>query len=223
MECSQQMPRSTPSRSRGLEAQARALGTPARFRIFEHIAEAERPVGVAELTELLGINHNAIRQHLAILEGAGLVLQRKELRQGTGRPRQLYAVDPDVYGPWGTSGPCAELAALLSDTLRSGLTPREVGRRAGRLKARRIADDVDGVLAFPRADLLISGFHPRELTSSGQTCFVLGRCPYANVAARNSETVCQLHLGLAEGVVDLLGEDPARAGCRLSVMASEHG
>jgi DNA-binding transcriptional ArsR family regulator len=43
------------------QAEARALGDPTRYRIFRYIADARRPVGVAELTDLLGLNHNAVR------------------------------------------------------------------------------------------------------------------------------------------------------------------
>lgn len=34
--------------------------------------------------------------------------------------------------------------------------------------------------------------------------FVLGRCPFAEVASDNPETVCRLHLGLAEGLADAI-------------------
>ena len=50
-----------------LQEQARALGDPTRHQIFRYIASAGRPVDVAELTAHLGLNHNAIRQHLAKL------------------------------------------------------------------------------------------------------------------------------------------------------------
>jgi DNA-binding transcriptional ArsR family regulator len=44
-----------------MQEQARALGDPTRHAIFRHIAEAGRPVGVAELNEEFPFNHNAIR------------------------------------------------------------------------------------------------------------------------------------------------------------------
>jgi DNA-binding transcriptional ArsR family regulator len=56
-----------------LQEQARALGDPTRHEIFRYIADAGRPVDVAELTAHLGLNHNAIRQHLAKLVHAELV------------------------------------------------------------------------------------------------------------------------------------------------------
>ena len=50
-----------------LQEQARALGDPTRHGIFRYVADAARPVDIAELTEHFGVNHNAIRQHLAKL------------------------------------------------------------------------------------------------------------------------------------------------------------
>ena len=56
---------------------------------------------------------------------------------------------------------------------------------------------------------------------------VLGHCPFQDVAAQEPCTVCELHLGLAEGVAGGLGgvsvdgmkiRDPYRAGCRLLLL-----
>ena len=54
-----------------LQEQARALGDPTRHGIFRYVADAQRPVDIAELTDYFGVNHNAIRQHLAKLVSAG--------------------------------------------------------------------------------------------------------------------------------------------------------
>ena len=56
-----------------LQEEARALGDPTRYEIFRYISAANGPVDVAELTAHLGLNHNAIRQHLAKLVGTALV------------------------------------------------------------------------------------------------------------------------------------------------------
>ena len=49
---------------------------------------------MAELTEHFGLNHNAIRQHLAKLVDADLVVEDKAPSTGRGRPRLSYRVDP---------------------------------------------------------------------------------------------------------------------------------
>ena len=65
----------------GLSVTQRAVGS------FRHIAEATRPIDVAELTALLGLNHNAVRQHLAVLEDAELAIEEIEQRRRPRRPR----------------------------------------------------------------------------------------------------------------------------------------
>jgi DNA-binding transcriptional ArsR family regulator len=85
-----------------LQQEAKALGDPTRHAIFEAIAEAAAPVGVAQLNERFPLNHNAIRQHLAKLVDAGLILETKAPSSGRGRPRLLYAAAPSVAGRWGT-------------------------------------------------------------------------------------------------------------------------
>ena len=113
-----------------VQEQARALGDPTRHAIFSRIAEAGQPVGVSDLNEDFSLNHNAIRQHLAKLVDAGLVVETKAPPTGRGRPRLVYAIDPAVEGQWGTSGPYERLSRLLIEIIRTGLDPDD-GRSAG--------------------------------------------------------------------------------------------
>jgi len=209
-----------------VQREARALGDPTRHRIFRHIADAQGLVGVAELTALVGCNHNAVRQHLALLEDAGLVVEEIEQRRRPGRPRLLYRLNPDIRGSWGTDGPYELLATLLSEVVRTHAAPREVGRAAGRRRARQTGGRDDGTLRVLEADMVAAGFHPVALTGPRGGEFLLGRCPFVEVAARDPATVCELHLGLVEGVataleegavIDLVAKDPRRAGCHVRV------
>ena len=138
--------------SRQGQTEARALGDPTRYRIFRYIADAHPPVGVAELTDLLGLNHNAVRQHLALLKDAALVGEEHEHRNRPGRPRLLYRVNPDICGSWGTEGPYELLATLLSEVVRTQTSPREVGHRAGRRRARQFTKE--DTIAVLEEDLL---------------------------------------------------------------------
>ncbi len=69
-----------------LLVQSRALGDPTRNAIFVHLRDAPEPVTVAELTDRFGLNHNAIRQHLAKLRAAGLATEHRDPPSGRGRP-----------------------------------------------------------------------------------------------------------------------------------------
>jgi predicted ArsR family transcriptional regulator len=167
-------------------------------------------VGVSELTDHVRLNHNAVRQHLAVLKDAGLVTEEVEDRDRAGRPRLLYRLHPEVAGSWGTPGPYAWLASLLSDAIRRKQDPRQVGRQDGYRR----------------------GFRPTRVERGRRVDFVLGRCPFAEVAISDPDTVCQLHRGMAEGLTEGLDglavekplpKDPRRAGCRLTVRRATTG
>jgi predicted ArsR family transcriptional regulator len=53
------------------------------------------------MTVHFGHNHNAIRQQLAKLVDAGLVVESRARAKGRGRPRLEYVVDPIADGRWG--------------------------------------------------------------------------------------------------------------------------
>ncbi len=207
-----------------LQEQARALGDPTRHEIFQYVAQAEGPVDIAELTDHLGLNHNAIRQHLAKLVSAGLLTEDRAPSSGRGRPRLLYRLDPSADSRWGVTGPYERLSVLLAEILRTGDSAFEVGKRSvGRPRGSEAdADPVDVVVeAMERR-----GFEPVVGTTRGSRVdVVLNNCPFESAVLADPDTICDLHLGIAEGVAELAGErivvdelvahDPRRAKCRL--------
>ncbi|MDA8286631.1 MAG: helix-turn-helix domain-containing protein [Actinomycetota bacterium] len=209
-----------------LQREARALGDPTRHRLFRYVADAPGPVGVAELTDFVGLNHNAVRQHLAVLKEAGLVVEEVEERSRPGRPRLLYRLAPEAAGRWGTPGAYAWLASMLSDAVRRRLEPRQVGRQEGHRRGAELAGSGEPVDVL-EAEIQRRGFRPVRVERGRTVELVLGRCPFADVAGPDPDTVChQLHLGLAEGLAEGLGglhveglvaKDPRRAGCRLTL------
>ena len=67
-----------------------ALGDPTRRAIFERLAD--RPRAVGELASELPVSRPAVSQHLKVLKGAGLVVDR---RAGN---RRIYQLDPVGVG-----------------------------------------------------------------------------------------------------------------------------
>ena len=207
-----------------LQEQARALGDPTRHEIFRYIADAGRPVDVAELTSYLGLNHNAIRQHLAKLVNASLVSEDRAPSTGRGRPRLNYTLDPTAESRWGVTGPYERLSLLLAEMLRTGDSAVEVGRRSVRPRRLGTATDDDpiGVVVDTMAR---QGFDPTVRSQNDHVEMVLRNCPFAATALADPDTVCSLHLGIAEGVAEVAGgrvvvdelvpHDPRRANCRL--------
>lgn len=207
-----------------LQEQARALGDATRHEIFRCVADATVPIDVASLTVRFGLNHNAIRQHLAKLVHAGLVVESQAASTGRGRPRLVYRLDPAAESRWGVTGPYERLSTMLAEVLRTGDSPLVVGRRA---VSHGGLDGVDGdpvglmVEAMER-----QGFEPSaHSTKPDQVELVLHACPFASAALADPDAVCDLHLGMAEGVARLTGDrivvdelvrrDPRRAECRL--------
>jgi predicted ArsR family transcriptional regulator len=206
-----------------LQEQARALGDPTRHAIFRHIAQTGRAVDIAELNERFPFNHNAIRQHLAKLVGAGLITESKIHGAGRGRPRLAYEVDPAVEGQWGTTGPYERLSRLLVEIIRSGLDAEEVGRRSADLF--RVPAPSGDAVADIRAAMARNGFDPEVRAVRDGAEIILHSCPFAAVAMADRRTICGLHLGIAEGLANdttamitrLVGHDPRKAECRLRV------
>lgn len=208
-----------------LQQEAKALGEPTRHRIFRYVADAAAPVGVAELTAYMGLNHNAVRQHLAILVDAGLLIEEVEESGRPGRPRLLYRLHPETAGTWDTAGPYEYLASLLAEALEAQIGPRQVGQRAGRRAAGESTPGADPVDLL-EAQMERRGFRPIRVARGSKLDLVLGRCPFEDVASSNPDTVCQLHLGLAEGIAEGLGgvevvrlvaKNPHRSGCRVAL------
>ena len=110
-----------------LQEQARALGDPTRHSIFRYIADSDQPADVTEMTAHFGLNHNAIRQHLAKLVDAGLIVESTAAARGRGRPKLQYTVEPAADGRWGVTSPYERLSVLLTEMIHDGETPVEAG------------------------------------------------------------------------------------------------
>jgi predicted ArsR family transcriptional regulator len=207
--------------------QAEALADPTRFAAYQHVRRAAAPLTVAEITDAVGVHHTAVRAHLTKLRDAGLITESHAEPNGRGRPKLLYATTPA-----GTArDPYQELSSMLARAVRDRSTPRQIGAAAGRESALRrdptgTTDTVDLIEREAR-DL---GFDPVRRGSIGQPDLVLRHCPFADVAADDPDSICTLHLGVAEGIAGLRGDvevlgmvvrDPHRAGCRLRMRRAD--
>jgi DNA-binding transcriptional ArsR family regulator len=81
-----------------------ALSDPTRRAIFKRLVE--RPYAVGELAAGLPVTRPAVSQHLKVLKGAGLVVDRQAGKQ------RIYRVDPD-----GLASLRAELEGFWTKTL----------------------------------------------------------------------------------------------------------
>ncbi len=206
-----------------LQQQARALGDPTRFEVFRYIADADAPVDVSDMTGHFGLNHNAIRQHLAKLESAGLIAKDKAPSAGRGRPRHLYRVDPSAESRWGVTGPYERLSLWLAEMVRTGDSPVEIGRRAALREHGDVIAADDPVVELVER-MARQGFEPTVSRDGTVLDITLETCPFETAAIAAPETICGLHLGLAYGIAEgieglevdeLVSKGPRRAHCTL--------
>ena len=138
----------------------------------------------------------------------------------------MYRVDPAAESRWGVTGPYERLSVLLTEIIRTGDAPVEVGRRAGTIRGTRASEGTgDAVEAIADA-MAREGFDPEIRRRRDGTDIVLRTCPFESGALEDPDTVCQLHLGMAEGMAETVGrvevdglvaKDPRRAQCRLKL------
>ncbi len=211
-----------------LQVQARALGDPTRHKVFRAIVDGGAPLDVARLTERFGLNHNAIRQHLAKLVAADLVEETVATPSGRGRPRLQYAVAPGAESRWGVTGPYERLSMWLAEAITTKETPVELGRRVGR-EGYRAAEKPSSPVEEMVAQMSRQGFDPSVRNDGDAVEIVLGECPFASAVLVAPDTVCGVHLGLAEGAAEAIGgieveslspRDPRTARCILRCRVS---
>lgn len=187
-----------------------------RRAVLAYLVDADGPVTVAELATHLGINHNAVRKHLAHLVGSGEISESHESRHERGRPRLLYRATTATLTP---DQPYRRVAVMLAQALASDASFEDIGRAAAHNVAVAEASSPIDMLA---GALAAEGFAPAVRGGA----ITLRACPFADAAVANPEAVCRLHLGLARGLADAIGgisvdaldaRDPVRAGCRLSI------
>ena len=200
----------------------RAVADPTRLAVLRAIQAADAPLGVQALADRVGVHANAVRQHLAHLRDAGLVLEETFRTGGLGRPRLVYRADPDSAGSLAGWNPYETLSRLLVQ-VATGRDPVEVGAEHGRRLADAAPerDPVDVLDAVARRH----GFDPTVEPAPGGVDLVLGRCPFA-ASVTPDRLVCDLHRGMAEGiaarrggavVVSLAAAPPHEGGCRFHV------
>lgn len=190
---------------------ARALGNDRRRAVLDALIRSAVPLQVADLVERLGFHHLSIREHLAVLRQAGLVVEEITPGSGPGRPPHTYRPNPGALDRWTGAGPHAELAAMLLEVV-GGRAPREVGAEVGR----RLAADAGtggraaGAMADPldRLDAVTRrmGFDPERGGEGDTVDLALHQCPFVDLALAAPGIVCELHRGIVEGVADGTGQ-----------------
>jgi len=171
-----------------------------RVRIL-HLVQSRPERTIGELCDATGLHANTVREHLQRLIEGGYVIQSTEHRTTRGRPRTLYSA--------ATGAPEASSAVAREKVAEA--------RRRGDMMRRVFVDEKStlGQDATYQLDALIdhleeSGFEP--VIDEDQLTVDLTPCPHAASAPEHRPMLCQVHLGLMQGVLTQAG-GPIEADC----------
>lgn len=183
-----------------------------RLRVLEYV-RAHSPVRVADAAAALDLHANTVREHLDAVAELGLVERSIARTLGRGRPATLYrasAADPAV-----AMRDYAGLATALAGQLaRTSAHPERDARAAGLEWGRELIDECSQAGSDARQSVLEAlarlGFAPDDEemmpgARAGTGGIALRRCPLLNAARRYPTVVCQVHLGIVEGMLERLG------------------
>lgn len=194
------------------EADPTDLGAAVRT-VLEAVRDGAGPMRVTDIAHEVGSHENTVRSHLAQLVDRGLVLTRTAPAEGRGRPATLYEAGPR---PGARTAEYQALAgAFAADLVTQGTGPavraraRDIGRSWGRRMSSPAPKGERGELESAMADL---GFGPER---DGET-LRLTTCPLLDLAVENPDVICQVHLGLVDG---LLGSEGAKGETELTPFA----
>jgi predicted ArsR family transcriptional regulator len=185
------------------------LHDPVRRSLYEAVAAGGGDVGRGEAAEAAGVSRTLAGHHLDRLVEAGLLESgfrpQEKKGPGSGRPAKVYR---RARGERSVSLPARDYAALGSvladvvDLLGAEEQAEEAARRAGaRLARRHQGEPVERVLGE-------RGYEPYAEDGTLR----LRNCPFHALAEEQPLLVCSMNLALCQGLLEGLGDDPARAG-----------
>jgi DNA-binding transcriptional ArsR family regulator/TusA-related sulfurtransferase len=93
---------------------ARALGSPTRAEIYEHLREAGDERTVRDISARFDLHPNVARTHLELLADAGLVRVGRRKHPGGGRPAKVYTALDGAMPP--DDAPVQEHIPVVADT-----------------------------------------------------------------------------------------------------------
>lgn len=176
-----------------------------RAEVLHVLRSTGSPLPVADIAAAVRLHPNTTRFHLDALTASGLVTRTVEQRDQPGRPKVLYQ---SVAGH--RVDHYQNLAAAVVRHFAGDLPDRaERARAAGRAWGEQLRAERDPAGREPAVERLVHamsdlGYEPDYVESPTPTV-VLRPCPFLELVGDDPETICQLHFGLACGLV---GPDP---------------
>ncbi|PTR07936.1 transcriptional regulator [Nitrosospira sp. Nsp5] len=189
-------------------------------------------LSVDELSKGLEITRNAVRQHLASLEAAGLVTIGTTRPSGGGRPQQLYILTE--LGKEMSPRQYSWLAQLVVASVRREEGMENMGKRMNEIGA-NVAQQIRSQYPYltthkEKVEKLTEvmdqlGYNARNTTvSGGEAVIEADNCVFHTMAKKDLE-ICHLDRGLMENFTDSKVEQDecmARGGnvCRFKLTSN---
>ncbi|WP_433429451.1 helix-turn-helix transcriptional regulator [Nonomuraea sp. CA-141351] len=184
------------------------LHDPVRRSLYAVVAAGGGDVGRGEAAEAAGVSRTLAGHHLDKLVEAGLLESgfrpQEKKGPGSGRPAKVYR---RARGERSVSLPPRDYAALASVLagVVDALGAEEQAERAAREAGAKMAGKHAGE---PLEQMLEArGYEPYEEGGALR----LRNCPFHVLAEEQPLLVCSMNLALCQGLLEGLGDDPARA------------
>ncbi|MET8848891.1 helix-turn-helix domain-containing protein [Amycolatopsis sp. NPDC004625] len=196
----------------GALAAVAALDEPTRRRLYEYVVRRPEPVSRDDVAAALGVPRATVAFHLDRLVEERLLAVGHERRTGrsgpgAGRPAKLYrrsdrqvsvSLPERHYELAGSL-----LAAAVEEADETGAPAREILGRRARERGAELAGGAPDIVGT----LEDNGFEPRVEGAE----VLLGNCPFHRLAETHTRLVCEMNLGLVEGMLNGTGERGLRA------------
>ncbi|WP_410638812.1 helix-turn-helix transcriptional regulator [Amycolatopsis sp. lyj-346] len=189
-----------------------ALDEPTRRRLYEYVVRRPEPVSRDDVAAALGVPRATVAFHLDRLVEEQLLVVGHERRTGrsgpgAGRPAKLYrrsdrqvsvSLPERQYELAGRL-----LAASVEEADATGGSAREILARRAREQGAELATVGQDIVST----LEENGFEPRH----GDGEVSLANCPFHRLAQAHPRLMCEMNLGLVEGMLAGVGEPGWRA------------
>ncbi|MDQ3573374.1 MAG: helix-turn-helix domain-containing protein [Actinomycetota bacterium] len=189
----------------------KALGDNTRYAIYLELARADIPRSTSEIADSLGLHPNTVRPHLERMRDVGLLSVEVDNQGTVGRPQHRYTLASEAPSLGLEAASFPLLAGLLAN-LAAAYEPDAddvagVARDHGRHVAlARVERGQRGCVEAVSAELADMGFDPVHDGDASTTTIAFTQCPFRSLAEAFPDLVCNLHRGMIEGMVEVLGD-----------------
>lgn len=188
----------------------RALASSTRRSLLDTLRQHDAPIDAGTLASDLDLHVTTVRGHLVLLEQAGLVSSTTVHDGQPGRPTTVYLATSRPATPERTAG-YQLLAEILIDGLASApptTDPSQWAHQVGERWGPRLIDRLGFRGTGTPSQVMHTSFEAMGFAPETTPDQVrLHACPFADLAMGHEHVVCDLHLGMARGMLADLDAD----------------